>query len=117
VKRRRLTPTQKAGIIARQVNCCGCGCGGDLEGQAVEFDHMLPLALGGADTPENMQALLPDHHRIKTRDDVRRIRKADRQRRYHETGKSHQHRTRPIQSRGFDTTFKRKMNGEVVRAD
>ena len=113
--RRRLTPSQKAEILERQAWTCGCGKGCDLRGQAVEYDHMLPLALGGADTLENMQALLVDHHKAKTRDDIKRIRKADRQKKYHETGRSRARRGPPLQGRGFDKRFTRRMDGTVEK--
>ncbi len=111
---RRLTPSQKAQILERQAWTCGCGRGCDLRGQAVEYDHMIPLALGGADSLENIQALLYECHKAKTALDVRRIRKADRQRKHHETGRSRARKGAPMQSRGFDKRFSRRMDGSVV---
>ena len=115
MKRRRLTAAQKAAIIARQVNTCGCGCGGDLTGQPVEYDHALPLGLTGADSLDNLQALLIACHRAKTKADVRRIAKAKRQARYHETGRSRARRGPPMQGRGF--TGWRRFNGSPVKAE
>ncbi len=114
-KRRKLPPRDFGTLWNRQQGTCGCGCGESLDSGPVDVEHQLPVALGGSNDLENLSLWLRPCHKIKTRDDVKRIRKADRQRRYHETGKSHQHRTRPIQSRGFDKTLKRKMNGEVVK--
>lgn len=46
----------------------------------VEYDHVLPMALGGESTLENCQALCSIHHKLKTSvGDIPRIRKADRQ--------------------------------------
>lgn len=45
-----------------------------------EYDHVLPAALGGEPTLANCRALCQACHTEKTADDVRRIRKADRQR-------------------------------------
>lgn len=113
--RRKLSAANKLAILERQAWTCGCGKGCNLRGEYVEYDHMLPLALGGADTLENMQALLADCHRkVKTPDDIRRIRKADRQRKHHETGRSRARKGKPMQGRGFDTRFSRRMNGEIV---
>ena len=54
--------------------CQACGA----EEEALEVDHILPLCLGGKDETDNMQALCASCHGRKTRDDVRRLRKAER---------------------------------------
>lgn len=116
--RRRLTPSQKAQILERQAWTCGCGRGCDLRGQAVEYDHMIPLALGGADSLENLQALLVPCHRGaggKTAADVKRIAKAKRQQKFHETGRSRARKGPPMQSRGF--TGWRRFDGSPVKAE
>lgn len=58
-------------------------CGARLTVGKFRYDHKLPDALGGEPTLENcvVQCLACD--KPKTADDVRRIRKADRQRRNH----------------------------------
>jgi 5-methylcytosine-specific restriction protein A len=49
-----------------------------------EYDHILPTALGGKATLANCQVLCRACHGVKTaKEDIPRIRKADRQRRYH----------------------------------
>ncbi len=48
-----------------------------------EIDHILPDALGGAPTAANGRLICRVCHTAKTADDVRRIRKADRQRDKH----------------------------------
>lgn len=111
--RRRLTPAQKAEIVEEQGGMCFL-CHEPLEGPT-DYDHVLPLALGGADSPENICAVHRDPcHREKSKQDVSRIRKADRQKRYLETGKPRKARGRPLQGRGFSKTLRRKMSGEVV---
>lgn len=35
-----------------------------------QVDHIIPLCAGGPDTPENMQLLLIEEHKAKTRIDV-----------------------------------------------
>lgn len=85
--RKRPTKAIIEAVLARQNGLCGCGCGERLNG-AVDWDHILPLALGGTNEADNWQALLRSCHAAKTSGDIRMIRKADRQRLYHETGRS-----------------------------
>lgn len=67
----------KEAIIARYNGICPL-CDKPLVGR-IEFDHILPLALGGLDEPSNLQPVHTDGcHKTKTADDVKRIRKADR---------------------------------------
>lgn len=79
--------------------CQSCKC--DMRGKAVEFDHILPAALGGEASLANCQVLCEACHKAKTgKHDVPRIRKADRQRRA-ENGSKLAPRVK-IKSRGFD---------------
>lgn len=55
-------------------------CGAVLKPGAGEIDHILAAELGGEATPANGRLLCKVCHKAKTADDVRRIRKADRQR-------------------------------------
>jgi 5-methylcytosine-specific restriction enzyme A len=79
-------------------------CGLPLVIGHIHYDHILPCALGGKATLANCQVLCAACHAEKTgKDDVPRIRKADRQR------KAHIGATAPkqqIKSRGFDATGK-----------
>lgn len=54
-------------------------CSGDLKGTG-EVDHILPDALGGKPELANAQVLCKPCHKEKTADDIKRIRKSDRQR-------------------------------------
>ena len=58
-------------------------CNADL-GKGVEFDHELPAELGGDNSLDNCRAVCLPCHRFKTTGDIRRIRKADRQRDKHD---------------------------------
>lgn len=63
--RKRLTVTQKLEIMTRQARCPLCQERlGELK--CLDWDHSTPLALGGADTPENIQAVHRICHRQKT---------------------------------------------------
>ena len=101
----------------RQHGICACGCGQSLEGQQVDIEHQLPVALGGTNDEANLSLWLREHHKRKTAQDVRRIAKARRQQLYHETGRSHRHAVKQIQSRGFDKRLSRRMDGSVVARD
>lgn len=54
-----------------------------------EFDHILPDALGGKPELANCMVLCRQCHKEKTAQDVKRIRKADRERRAHLGAKPH----------------------------
>lgn len=43
--------------------------------ETTEFDHVIPLELGGTDDPENIKPAHAECHRSKTRDDARDIAK------------------------------------------
>jgi 5-methylcytosine-specific restriction endonuclease McrA len=85
--------------------CAEPGCG-DL---GTELDHVIPLAMGGADDFENWQLLCRFHHLIKTVLDVKAIAKAKRL--AGETGQNR--RKREIRSRGFDKSKTRGFDGKV----
>lgn len=68
-------------ILFRQEHKCACGCGTFLlPGEPVQYDHHLALHMGGEDHPDNLRALIPEHHMVvtvrqaKARAKVRRIR-------------------------------------------
>jgi hypothetical protein len=118
-KRRKLTPSQKAEIMAEQGGAC-YACSEPLEDgdDPTEYDHVLALALGGADTVENICAMHRSCHRGhdgKTSRDIRMVRKADRQGKAHRGEKKR--KGRALQSRGFDKRFRKRMDGTVVRRD
>ena len=56
-------------------------CGLPFGGARPEFDHILPAEYGGKATLANCQVLCQACHKAKTKEDVRGMRKADRQRR------------------------------------
>jgi hypothetical protein len=64
--RARFSKTALLGVLVRQAICPRCGERlGRLD--ALEWDHVVPIALGGADAPENLQAVHRDCHAEKTR--------------------------------------------------
>ncbi|MEV7356353.1 HNH endonuclease signature motif containing protein [Kitasatospora sp. NPDC091276] len=56
--------------LRRQIDRAGsavCGlCGEDFPAELVDVDHRTPLALGGEDTDDNVQALCRTCHQAKT---------------------------------------------------
>lgn len=109
--RRRLTPRQRSAILAVHGGLCAL-CGRPV-GCVYQLDHRLALALGGADEAANLDVVHPVcHRRLKTVNDVRMIRKANR------VGKKHRGEKRPkgtICSAGFPKHLRRKLNGTVER--
>lgn len=65
--RKYLSEKEKLRILAAQSYLCACGCGESLAmGAPCEFDHIVPLGLGGTNMPDNFQALTPHCHKQKT---------------------------------------------------
>jgi 5-methylcytosine-specific restriction endonuclease McrA len=117
--RRKLTPAQKAEIVEQQGGVC-FACSEPLDDDPAlgptEYDHVIALALGGADEPDNICAMHQRCHRGhdgKTSQDIRMIRKADRQRRKHEEGRGRKRKGKPIKSAGFPKGLRKKLNGKV----
>jgi len=84
-----------------------------------EADHILPLALGGADELHNIMLAHRECHRgrdSKTTEDRKRIAKADRCKRYQETGRGRARKGKPLQGRGFNKKLRRKIDGTVVKS-
>lgn len=75
VKRRKLTQGDKDNILKKQGDKCA-KCGKKFYARSViHWDHKKALALGGSDTLRNRQALCPNCHAEKTRQDRTKISK------------------------------------------
>jgi len=72
--RRKFPPHVYAQIIKKQDFVCACGCGDPLgaDPRAFEWDHIRELWDGGEDTPDNLQALLIGHHKLKSGNSTKR---------------------------------------------
>lgn len=88
-------------------------CGLPFAGKKMHFDHILPLALGGESSVANCQVLCVSCHTTKTaKEDVPRIRKADRVKR---AARGIKNETGPkIKSAGFP--MKPEKPGKIERA-
>jgi len=108
-RRRYLTAKAKSEIYHDQNGCCA-ECGDWIMLAETQWDHILPLCLGGSNE-NNWQGLCMKCHAKKTRAEARMRAKADRQRKYHEGTKKR--RGRKLQGRGFDTRLRRRVDGRV----
>jgi 5-methylcytosine-specific restriction protein A len=79
VARKEFPRKVKASVIARANGRCEA-CGAALKPGEAEVDHILPDALGGKPDASNAMLMCKVCHNAKTVWDVRRVRKADRQR-------------------------------------
>jgi len=67
-RRLRAQVLQEAGYLCQCPLCKGSA----LPLLADEVDHIIPLSQGGTDALENLQVINHVHHRIKTRNDLRK---------------------------------------------
>ena len=99
-------------FLMRKGLCAACAQKIDA-GKAWDIDHILPLALGGTNAPDNLQILCRPCHRTKTtHSDVPRIAKTKRLRARHLGASAPS--TRPIPG-SRQSLWKRKMDGSVMR--
>jgi 5-methylcytosine-specific restriction protein A len=61
-------------ILRRDPLCVACSAQGRIR-EATEVDHIVPLAKGGTNSPDNLQALCTDCHKRKTQVDSGNSRK------------------------------------------
>ena len=90
-------------------------CGAVLKTGEGEADHILPVEMGGESTLANCQIICRVCHKAKTKRDIQRIRKSDRQRDKF-TSAFQQARRNPMPG-SRRSRWKRKLNGEVVLRD
>ena len=94
-RRRNFSRLQRIGIFDDADGRCHI-CGLKIQtGQAWDIEHVIPLALGGADTPENTRPAHTACHKGKTATDKGQIAKAVRQRANHLGVKRRQGRPMP----------------------
>lgn len=80
--RREFSRKTRAQAFERSKGCCEV-CGARLAPGKFRYDHILPDVLGGEPTLENCKVQCVACDAPKTADDIKRIRKADRQRDKH----------------------------------
>ena len=97
----KIPDTVKARVWLRCGGCCALTGRKLRPGDAHEYDHILPLALGGLHAESNLQLVSSEAHKVKTRDDIGAIRKADRIGRKHRGEHPKSKGNNIIRSRGF----------------
>lgn len=115
--RRRLSSTARLAIFTKHRGICHI-CEGPIDGvrEPWDLDHVVPLALGGDDDPENLRPVHTRCHRgagSKTSADAAQIAKAKRVERKH--AGAHRPRSTLPGSRGGK--WKRRIDGTTVRRD
>ena len=111
-RRRKFPRRVYLGILRRQRLWCAYECGKKLSRSVgYQFDHQTALALGGADSPDNLRAVRVPCHKQITAWDIRAIRKADRVRKFHLGLKKR--RGPKLQGRGFDKRLRRRRDDRV----
>ena len=112
--RPRLSPKTRLSLFQRTKGHCQ-SCQSKIHpGQIWEVDHIILLALGGANEPQNLQTLCKICHQYKTnQNDIRQIAKAKRQEIKHLGAK----RPDPTSQWlcGKQSKWKKKITGEIVR--
>lgn len=111
-KRGSLSRTRKLKIWEREHGKCMI-CGVKLMTGKFIFEHVKPLALGGADEDDNIRLTCKGCASDKTKDDMARINKAKRQK-ASALGLKKSKSPLPF---GKDSKWKRKMDGSIVRRD
>lgn len=90
---------------------CQCGCGQQIRvGDKWDCDHIVALINGGEHRESNLQLMLSEHHKGKTKDDVAVKAKSNRVRARH-LGV----RKRSTLPGGRDSPWRKKIDGTVVR--
>lgn len=120
-KRKYLTKPQKRRLLdGYGWKCAGPGCQEEIAENAtgrfvdtgnrvVRFDHIHQLAMDGGNEFENFRPLCMDCDAVKTRNDAKARAKVRRIK-----GVTKKRLKRKIQSKGFDTRLRKKMNGTVI---
>lgn len=105
-KRKAMSPTRRLRIWEDHKGVC-CLCGGKIDGVRERWivEHMRALALGGEDADENCAPAHEACASSKTKNDVSMITKAKRQKQKHLGIKA---------ANGWNTRFRKKMNGDVI---
>ncbi len=114
MSRKRWTTLRRARLFDSHNGLCHiCGLKIDAVRDGFEVEHIIPLAMGGADDETNVAPAHVACHRTKTTKDSRQIAKANRVRAKH-NGAARPKSTLPGSKA---SGWKRKISGETVRRD
>lgn len=107
-----IPPRVRLRVFIRFDGLCQCGCGRKIQaGEQWDCDHIVALINGGSHSEGNLQPLLNEHHKAKTRQDVAIKSKTARVRAKHLGIK----RKRSSFQTNRDAPFKKRFDGTVVR--
>ena len=105
--RRRFTTLQRVALFEAHGGICHICKMKIAVGDSWDIEHVIPWELTRDDSADNLRPAHKTCHKDKTRDDVRGIRKADRIKAKHKGGKV----------TGWNTKWKKKLNGQVERRE
>jgi len=114
--RKHITAKLRARVFNANGGICHI-CGGKIGAirpERWEVEHIIPLALGGEDEPENMAPAHYQCHKEKTKEDVKQIAKSKRIINRHKGFRTESRSAMPC---GRRSIWKKKMDGTVVRRD
>lgn len=112
-KRKKLSKKQRLECFVKHEGRCYL-CGIDIRpGETWEVEHILPVGLGGDNGVDNLRPAHTKCHKPKTKEDVGKMRKADRLKAKHFGAKQ---KTGSIPG-SKKSGWKRKMDGTVVKRD
>ncbi len=103
MKRKPLSTAQKVRLFQDAGGICHI-CGGKIDNELWDVEHVIPLALGGDDAEANMRPAHRQCHAPKTVNDIRVIAKAKR---------LEARRIGIKKQSKWQTKFRRKMDGTV----
>lgn len=113
VSRKTISTKKRVALFAAHGGVCHI-CGGKINvGESWEVEHIIPIAMGGADDESNWRPAHIKCHRGKTVTDVAQIAKAKRREARHIGAKV----SKTPMPYGRGSKFKRKMDGTVVLRD
>lgn len=101
----------KLRVLDRQDNKCALTGQEFCAGGNIEFDHRIPLWLGGENRESNLQAVLSEPHKKKTQVEAGVRAKVNRQKKKHLLGRKAKGKPMPGSKA---SKWKRKMDGTVV---
>jgi 5-methylcytosine-specific restriction protein A len=108
-------PTKcKLRIVDRQQECCALTGKRFEAGDKIEFDHIVPLWLGGQNRESNLQAVLAEPHRRKTSVEATVRGKIDRNRAKRLLGKKKSSLSHPFLKKRMDGSVVDRRTGEIV---
>ena len=109
-KRKTISVKVRVALFQKHDGVCHL-CGGKINvGEAWEVEHVIPFAMGGDDTEDNLRPAHTKCHKVKTVEDVGNIAKAKRREARHIGAKV----SKSPMPFGRQSKFKRKMDGTVV---